>query len=173
MTKLLKYIPSLLTVLSVAAITLPTGCGFMGGERGVQLDSLQNDSVARAQKLLQIDTCTAYFRRHTWADKKHNITFDRIEILSDSAAREYAATRHGFEGRKHIIINLEPTTATLSVSDTTEIWIVNPAFKTGKSKEHYIRGKVGDVADFGYNTIIKLATQNKNVLYIKQLDIEL
>ena len=174
MAKLLKYIPSLLSVLAVVAIVLPTGCGFLGAGRSGQMkDSLQNDSAARAQKLLEIDTCTAYFRRHTWADKKHNITFDRIEILSDSAAIEYAATRHGFDGRKHIIINLEPTTATMAVTDTTEIWIVNPAFKSGKSKTHYIQGKVGDVSDFEYNTIIKLATQGKIILYLQQLDIEL
>ena len=172
MAKVFKHLPPIVLMTLIIAAAFCTSCKFYSAENQQKLDSLRNDSIQKAQ-LLKIDTCTAYFRRHTWADKKHNITFDRIEILSDSAAIEYAATRHGFEGRKHIIINLEPTTATMAVTDTTEIWIVNPAFKSGKSKTHYIQGKVGDVSNFEYNTIIKIATQNKNILYLQQLDIEL
>lgn len=82
----------------IIAAAFSTGCNFNDAENQQKIDSLRNDSIQKAQ-LLKIDTSTAYFRRHTWADKKHNITFDRIEILSDSAAIEYAATRHGFEGR--------------------------------------------------------------------------
>lgn len=160
-----------LTALIIAA-AFCTGCKFREADSQQNIDSIINDSIQKAQQL-KIDTCTAYFRRHTWADKKHNITFDRIEILSDSAAIEYAATRHGFEGRKNIVINLEPTTATMAITDSTEILVVNPAFKSGKSKTHYIKGSVSDIADFGYNTIIKIATQNKNILWLQQLDLEL
>ena len=156
----------------IIAAAFCTGCKYNTAEGQLNADSIRNDSIQKAQ-LLKIDTCTAYFRRHTWADKKHNITFDRIEILSDSAAIEYAATRHGFEGRKNIVINLEPTTATMAITDSTEILIVNPAFKSGKSQTHYIKGSVNDITDFGYNTIIKIVTQNKNILWLQQLDIEL
>lgn len=156
----------------IIAAAFCTGCKYNTADSQLNADSIRNDSIQKAQ-LLKIDTCTAYFRRHTWADKKHNITFDRIEILSDSAAIEYAATRHGFEGRKNIVINLEPTTATMAITDSTEILIVNPAFKSGKSQTHYIKGSVSDITDFGYNTIIKIVTQNKNILRLQQLDIEL
>ncbi|MBP5368079.1 MAG: hypothetical protein J6Z01_06495 [Bacteroidales bacterium] len=172
MAKVFKHLPPMVLMALIIAAAFCTGCKFDDAENQQKIDSLRNDSIQKAQ-LLKIDTCTAYFRRHTWADKKHNITFDRIEILSDSAAIEYAATRHGFEGRKNIVINLEPTTATMAITDSTEILVVNPAFKSGKSKTHYIKGTVTNITDFEYNTIIKIATQNKNILYLQQLDIEL
>lgn len=164
------------TIVAAAAIllsALSSGCIFAPTDSQRQnADSLVNDTVATAQELA-IDTCSAYFRRHTWADKKHNITFDRIEILTGEEAVEYARLRHGFEGRKSIIINLEPTTSTMAVSDDTEIWIINPKYKSDKSQPHYVRGTISDVTDFEYNTIIKLATQGKIILYLQQLDIEL
>ena len=61
----------------------------------------------------------------------------------------------------------------MAITDSTEILVVNPAFKLGKSTTLYIKGSVNDIADFGYNTIIKIVTQNKNILYLQQLDIEL
>lgn len=170
----MKTISMLVSITVFVAAVLVSACGPSSAEiERMRLDSLRKDSIAKAELLLKIDTCTAYFRRHTWADKKHMVTFDRIEILSDSAAREYAKERHGFDGRKHIVINLETTTATMAVTNETEIWIVNPDFNTGKSKTEYIRGTVSDVESLVYNSIISIATQNKNILWLKQLNIQL
>ena len=172
MTRISRYF----MIVAAAAMLLSamvSGCGTAPSEGGQQTAETPGNDTAATVQQSEIDTCTAYFRRHTWADKKHNITFDRIEILTGNEAVEYASQRHGFEGRKSIIINLETTTSTMSVSDDTEIWIINPKYKPGNSQSHYVRGTISDVVDFEYNTILKLATQEKIILYLQELDVEL
>ncbi|MBO4244624.1 MAG: hypothetical protein J5882_06190, partial [Bacteroidales bacterium] len=81
MTRLSRYF----MIVAAAAMVLSAltyGCANAPTDRGQQgADSLGNNNAATVQQI-EIDTCTAYFRRHTWADKNHNITFDRIEILN-------------------------------------------------------------------------------------------
>ena len=129
------------------------------------------DSIMFNREKMKVDTCTAYFRRMVWADKKHMMTFDRIEILSGKDAEDYAAQHHGFDGSQSIVVNYEKTTATMAVLEDAEIWIINPDYKTGKSKNEYVRGDISDVENFEYNTIVKLKYQNKEIFNIRQIDL--
>ena len=130
------------------------------------------DSIMFEREKWKVDTCTAYFRRMVWADKQHMMTFDRIEILSGNDAEEYAAQRHGFDGSKSIVVNFEKTTATMAVLEDAEIWIINPDYKTGKSKTEYIRGDISDVENFEFNTIVKLKYQNKEIFNLRQIELD-
>ena len=159
----------ILLLAAVAAI----GCGPSKREieRKLKAERLL-DSIMFEREKLKVDTSTAYFRRVVWADKKHMLTFDRIEILTGEEAEEYASQRHGFDGSKPIVVNLEKTTATMSVLEDADIWILNPAYKTDKSKNEYIKGGITDVENFEFNTILKIKYQNKEIFYLKQLSLE-
>lgn len=120
------------------------------------------------------DTTLVRFKRLMLCDGRNMMVFDRVELLSGDEAQEYAERHKRFGNTDEVVVNVKEVLETLPVHNDAQIYLYRPVQGDGDSVPRIDLKKcyMPDLYDLEFDQVLQLVVQNRNILYLKEMQYE-